>query len=77
MYACAHTCVLRGLKRALDPLELELSCGCWELNPDPLQEQQIPLTAKMPLQPLSVLYIALSSLQLTKIHLPLPSECWG
>jgi hypothetical protein len=27
-------------------------CGCWVLNPDPLQEQQVPLTADTSTQPL-------------------------
>lgn len=47
-YPCAP-CVssnLRGLKRTLDDLELELPGGCWELNRGPLQEQQTLLTAE-------------------------------
>ena len=30
----------------------ELPCGCWELNPGPLQEQQVFLTTEPSLQPL-------------------------
>jgi hypothetical protein len=46
--------VYRGQKRMLGPLELDickLPCGYWELNPDSLQEQQVLLTNKPPLQP--------------------------
>lgn len=45
-----------GLKRALNPLELELwmvygpPCGCWESNLGLLQEQQIFLTSDPSLQ---------------------------
>jgi hypothetical protein len=28
----------------------ELSCGCWELNPGPLKEQSVFLTAELSLQ---------------------------
>ena len=41
-FAYLYVCV-----RVSDPLELqsyELSCGCWELNPDPLKEQPVLLT---------------------------------
>ena len=30
----------------------ELSCGCWELNPGPLEEQLVLLTAERTLQAL-------------------------
>ena len=30
----------------------ELLCGCWELNPCPLQEQPVLLTTEPPLYPL-------------------------
>lgn len=39
---------------ALDSLELEfceLPRGCWELNPGPLQEQQMLSTTKSSVQP--------------------------
>lgn len=42
-------------KRALASLELTqwvaVACGCWELNPGPLQEQQLILSAKLSFQP--------------------------
>jgi hypothetical protein len=28
----------------------KLSCGCWEQNPGPLQEQQVPLSSEAPFQ---------------------------
>ena len=39
-----------------DPLKLftdscELPYGCWDLNPDPLEEQSVLLTTKPSLQP--------------------------
>ena len=41
VYMCAGA--YRGQNRAYDPLELELqavvSCGCWEQNLGPLQEE--------------------------------------
>lgn len=43
---CVYACSCTGQKKALDPLEQELTGGCeppceyWELNPHPLQEQQ-------------------------------------
>lgn len=58
---CPHVCVCtcgvhRGQNRELDPLELELyicqsPCRYWELNPSPLEEQPILLTAEPSLQP--------------------------
>jgi hypothetical protein len=44
LYVPENMSVYRGQKRAPEPLELELQavseppCGCWELNPGPLQE---------------------------------------
>ena len=32
----------------------EASRGCWELNPGPLQEQKVLLTAEPPRQPLAL-----------------------
>jgi hypothetical protein len=29
----------------------ELLCGCWDLNPDPLEEQSVPLTTEPSFQP--------------------------
>ena len=34
-----------GLKRALNSLALLSACGCWELNPGPLEEQPVLVTA--------------------------------
>jgi hypothetical protein len=49
-----HLCsAQRGQKRVLDPLDWNLRClwavqyGYWELNPSPLQEQQVLLTAEL------------------------------
>jgi hypothetical protein len=40
-------------KRASDPITdgCEPSCGCWELNAGPLEEQTVLLTAEPSLQP--------------------------
>lgn len=62
---CLHVClctlcmpnVHRGQKRLLNPLELELtdgcqlSCGCWELNPNPRRTANVIKTAELALQP--------------------------
>ena len=42
-------------KRAPDPITdgCEPSCGCWELNSGPLEEQAMLLTSEPSLQPLS------------------------
>ena len=42
-----------GQKRAPDPITdgCELPCGCWELNPGPLEEQAMLLTSEPSLQP--------------------------
>lgn len=58
-YECLVT--LRSQKKPSDPLELELSIGLslhvgWELNPGPVQEQPMLLTAKPPLQPLAYFF---------------------
>jgi hypothetical protein len=34
----------------------ESPCGCWELNPDPLEEQPLLLTAEPSLQPPRLIY---------------------
>jgi hypothetical protein len=47
--------------RVLDSLELnltdscELPCGCWELNPDPLEEQAVLTTTESSLQPQEII----------------------
>jgi hypothetical protein len=35
----------------------ELPCGCWKLNPGPLEEQPVLLTAKPSLQPQDLIYL--------------------
>lgn len=56
MPACVYVPhVLRDQKETLDFLELEktdgceLSCGCWESNPGPLQKRQLLFTTESPL----------------------------
>ena len=58
MYVCAlQVCNPHsGQKRASDPQYritdgCELPCGCWELNPGPLEEQLVILTIEQSLQP--------------------------
>ena len=66
-FACIHVCVRlcawclwRPEERALDPIGLELqavvnitcTCGCWQSNLDPLEEQPVLLTAEPALQPM-------------------------
>lgn len=41
------------LRKSLEGISYELLCGCWELNPDPPQEQQVFSTAEPALQPQS------------------------
>ena len=75
-----------GQNRAPDPLELvldgcELSYGCWEPNPCPLQEQQVLLTAELSIGPLSFsetgfYYVEWSGMELPEIYLPLLPEFW-
>ena len=44
---------------ALDPIAdgCEPPCGCWELNPGPLEEQSLLLTSEPFLQPVCVLFL--------------------
>lgn len=62
MSVCLHACLciicmpdaLRIQKRMLDPLGLdgyEPLCACWELDPDPPEEQPALLTTQLSLQP--------------------------
>ena len=46
-------------KRASDPVTdgSESPCGCWDLNPGPLEEQSVLLTAEPSLQPLNRILI--------------------
>ena len=46
-YVCiSYACLVLREKRALNPLGLEPSCRCWELNPHALQEQPVLLNAE-------------------------------
>lgn len=63
---CVSACACRSSQRteALDALGLELqtvvstSCGCWGLNPDPLEEKQALLAAQ-PSPQMTVVYFRL------------------
>ena len=46
VYNVLPACMHAGQKRALDPISdgCEPLCGCWELNPGPLEEQTVPLS---------------------------------
>lgn len=45
-------CILRGQKRTLNPLKPELqTCGCWDSNVGPLEEQALLSIIQMSLQP--------------------------
>jgi hypothetical protein len=48
-----------GQKRALDLTTdgCELPCGCWELNPGPLEEQPVLLSSEPSLQPKVLIFI--------------------
>ena len=55
---CTHVMQCRrGQKRATDSPGIgvmdssQLPCGCWGLNPGPLQEQSVLLTVRLSLQP--------------------------
>jgi hypothetical protein len=53
MYVSVHCSYLQThQKRASDPITdgCEAPCGCWELNPGPLEEQSVLLTTKPSLQ---------------------------
>ena len=67
MWALLHE---RMQQMPLDPLRLELkavvvTCGCWELNLDPMGEQYVPITTGAHLQPLmSFVYVFFSKIQI-------------
>ena len=46
---CLYVCLCEGVRssgaRVTD--RCELSCGCWELNPGPLEEQPVLLTTEL------------------------------
>ena len=48
VHVCCHRSPGTGIRDSC-----ELPCGCWELNPGPLEEQPVLLTAEPSLQPLS------------------------
>jgi hypothetical protein len=39
----------------------ELPCGCWELNPDPLQKQEVLLTSESYLQTIKKIFKEISA----------------
>lgn len=51
---CLHSCLCEGVgsPEAVSTDSCELSCGCWELNPGPLEEQPGLSAAEPSLQPL-------------------------
>ena len=51
-------CMPLWWKRVLDATadDSEPPCGCWELNPGPLEEQPVLLTAEPSLQPLPLYF---------------------
>ena len=51
---CLHVCLGEGVKSpgTGGTHSCELSCGCWELNLGPLEEQPVLLTIETSLQPL-------------------------
>ena len=58
MWVHCH-CLQTHQKRTSDSITdgCELSCGCWELNSGPLEEQSVLLTAEPSLQPLPSFFI--------------------
>ena len=54
---CLHVYLSEGVRilgaRVTD--SGELTCGCWKLNPGPLEEQPVLLTTEPSLQPLNEL----------------------
>lgn len=63
VYLCT-TCIpgaSKSQKRVSEPLGLELqsyelSCGCWKLNPSPMEEQPVLLATKPSLLPLLIYF---------------------
>ena len=45
---CLHVCLRKGVRYAGTGVidSCELPCGCWELNPGPLEEQSLLLTTE-------------------------------
>ena len=52
-FTCMYVCgmVLETLELVID--RCELPCGCWEVNPGPLEEQPVFLTTELSFQPLT------------------------
>jgi hypothetical protein len=53
---CLYTCLCEGVESSRTGITEswefnELSCGCWKLNSDPLEEQLVLLTTDPSLQP--------------------------
>lgn len=79
-----HAGALGVQKQASDPPDLDLQmvvshhCGCWELNPGPLLEQQVILPAEPYLQPKLNLFLLLvqSIIQSPLPNLPCTSSCF-
>ena len=59
---CLHVCLCRHQNRASDLAgtgvtdHCELSCGCWEWNPAPLQEQPVLLSLIYSSRPIHLIY---------------------
>ena len=51
---CLHVCLYEGVRCPRTGVKDSCGppCGCWELNSNPLEEQQVPLTTEPALQPL-------------------------
>ncbi|MGE9804779.1 hypothetical protein ACQP3L_29790, partial [Escherichia coli] len=54
--ACMYVCVRVSDLGVTD--SCELSCGCWELNPSPLEELQVLLTTEPSVQPPEAQFLA-------------------
>ena len=57
-YSVLPACMPPGQKRAPDFIAggCVPPCGCWELNPGPLEEQSVLLTSEPSLQPPTVIF---------------------
>jgi hypothetical protein len=68
-----HVCLCEGVRSPGTGVRnnCELSCGCWELYPGPLEEQPVFLTAEPSLQPLNHFSIPAKRLAITEMELPL------
>ena len=66
------SCLQTHQKRAWDPITdgCEPSCGCWELNSGPLEEQSVLLTTEPSLQPPAYLFLRQDTVYIK-------NKCWG